>query len=163
MEVSTQLSVLSCSLISHSLRLLTTGEPAVLTSLSSHRHFADDFETSGTWHQLRDICKNDSTYMSRIEGICTQAHNKAGKIEGGISIALCFTRKLIFRDSQKYEPIKLDIICYVIEGLSRANGSPYYFYITKGLAPNCVYYLKPLCANDTSRLWLDEHICGIIL
>lgn len=85
-----------------------------------------------------------------------------GRFTGDIGIALCVTRQLMFQNSLKYKPIKIDLIIYFVTSLFKANGLPYYFYLTKGLRPNCIFYLKPRL-NDTSTFMLDEHVCNIIM
>ena len=54
----------------------------------------------------------------------------------------------------------MEVIIYSIEGNDHEDGSPIYFYLGKGLAPDCVHYIRPE-DRDEKTFVLDDHVCGI--
>jgi hypothetical protein len=95
---------------------------------------------------------------AKLEDICKQAHARSEKRPGEIVFATYYTRKLEF--SEKYQPIAIDMIFYLLGGDANDNQPFPHFYLTKGLNPECVFYLNAV--SPTSRFHrLDKHVCGI--
>ena len=54
----------------------------------------------------------------------------------------------------------LDMLVYMTEDHYEAPKKPYLFHFTKGLEPDCIYYLVPL-DPDQLTVQLQEHVCGV--
>lgn len=94
----------------------------------------------------------------KLKDVCTQAHN-AAKYKGKVGVAVYDTRTLDF-DKEEYISIRIDLLLYALSGLKLPEGAPNFFYITKGLRADCVYYLVPT-DSEAMNLKFGKHVCGI--
>lgn len=115
--------------------------------------------TSGVWELISKYPYGDE----QLWMIAKDAHRMAGMGTVDVSVAVKESRWLDFYDPEKYPFIKIDVLVYAIEGyVKNDTGIPYFFYITKGLKPDCVYYLTKENL-EAIRLTLDRHVCGVLL
>lgn len=94
--------------------------------------------------------------------ICDQAHKKA-ELDPAVIKASGFDTRTLQHSKGKYKSIEIDMIQY---GATMGNSTETvilrYWFITKGLSENCVFYLDPL--DDRARelqLNADLYVCGI--
>ena len=102
----------------------------------------------------------------KMKNISIQAHKQCFNLSPNVTFANATVKELHFPDNVTFKPIKLDVLLYTVEGRYQYNAwdIPYYFYLTKGLRQDCVYYLIPLIANNTQILTLiSDHICNLAM
>jgi hypothetical protein len=112
----------------------------------------DDVNSSGIWQRARDL--NCDSNDDRLKNVSYQAHRKSftGPVE--VDTAILDVRNLMFTNVN-YKTIRVDVIVYKI-----VEAGPFFFFITKGLRPDCVFYLVKVDGRST-LLQLGKHVCGI--
>lgn len=126
---------------------------------------SDDVNTSGVWEPVRSVASNANI----LANISLQAH--LGSWMGNIKDAVETVRDAVFEtqtlaaNERKYKNISIDLIKYRVirskDGV-RVRGPKSYFYITKGMRPDCVYYCWMRGIN-TGYFFLDYHVCDIVM
>ena len=101
-----------------------------------------------------------------MKNISMQAHKNCFRCEAKIVWANASVKELHFPDNADFRPIKIDVLIYTVEGryLYEAPNVSYYFYLTKGMKPDCVYYLIPPESLNFEVLNLvSDHICHLVM
>ena len=116
--------------------------------------------TSGEWELLRQIPPDDP----RLSVLAKEAHAKAGMGDDvKILDAVKEERWLDFYDPANFTSIMIDVLVYSVQGhVKNDTRIPYFYYITKGLEPDCVYHLSKEKLT-ASRLFLDKQACGLVM
>ena len=115
--------------------------------------------TSGAWELIRRYPHGSEKLLM----IAQKAHQIAGSDGTKVNIAVKESRWLDFYDKGEYKSIKIDVLVYADENnVKDDTGLPYFFYITKGLKADCVYFLEKKYLTDI-RLTLGKHVCGLSL
>ena len=110
-----------------------------------------------------DTIKDDEDKMKKI---AIQAHEQCFNASPKITFANATIKELFFPDNFNNKPIKLDVLLYTAEGRYRdkEKNIPYHLHLTKGLRPDCVYYLIPHLVNNTKILsLLPDHMCNLTM
>lgn len=66
----------------------------------------------------------------------------------------------MFKFAPQHGNMSIDMLIYGIENHFKYKKVPYWYFVTKGLKPDCVFYLNQ---EDDNQDWftLYEHVCGI--
>jgi len=87
--------------------------------------------------------------MEILREYCARVHEKAGRGQNvTVNGLLLRPRKLLFKN-YNYEPRRVDVLSYGVEGVTDMKAEPAFWYlhegphgyIIKGKRPDCVYYL----------------------
>lgn len=89
-----------------------------------------------------------------LKNISHQAHRKVytGQVE--VDTVTLDVRNLLFTN-ENYKNVRIDVVIYKI-----IKAGTFFFFITKGLKADCVFYLIKVDTPAT-LFQLGRHVCGI--
>jgi hypothetical protein len=123
------------------------------------RFCVDDPETSGKW---KPFSRTRNAFPEIMKNVSRQAHALAGFGPSTASVRSSYHMRNTLRSfSGVYKTITIDYITYGL-GIGETNFTiPYFWYITKGLRPDCVFYLDKVEMYTAVYRLTDIHVCGI--
>jgi hypothetical protein len=124
--------------------------------------FSDDVNTSGIWEPVRSFASN----KDKLADIAFQAHSKSWMANNSEVVKeVFFETHTLPAEGKKYDDIQIDLIKYSVTRTKYGEvvrGPRSFFYLSKGMKPDCVYYCWARGLN-TGQFFLDEHICNIVM
>ena len=101
------------------------------------------------------------TDVPRMKNVSAQVHYRMFYRKPLITNASVVEKELHFDGNPEYKPMQIDVLAYTTnESVEDGGAGPHHF--TKGVWPDCVYYLQPKDAAAKTFL-IRRQVCAIDL
>lgn len=124
------------------------------------RTVTDNNETSGAWEAVRNV----SSDINKLRSIVLQVHKRAYPVlhvpTEWIETVVLETNRTLRISNETMESLRLDTIHYMIPNITLIH-----FFLCKGLAPDCVFFLMKnhIFETDPPIVHLNWHYCNITI